>query len=224
MDHTDKFQYKNTFTSNFNTLSKKFTGQDIIHSVQYLSDEDVNIDSDGADSNWVQCFLFIVKEDTDYVFHLFEQQFHNSSFPYFSNLDDYYESSYKLSSTMSKIKTYVDNMNAFTTSEVHNFVWKLNDFIFNINTDNKKFNAKLKVLKSRFYKLERLNNKRLDNERKKREREHIKFIKSKEYKEYLEMKECDEKEEQHQKNEEERLKLLISMYGEENGRLFHARL
>ena len=78
--------YQKTFSQNLsNVLTKlNLTDENIIYSVQFISNEDVQIDRDGPDSNWNITFLCIEKIENDYIFHFnFSDEFHSYSYPYF---------------------------------------------------------------------------------------------------------------------------------------------
>jgi hypothetical protein len=74
--------------------------------------------------------------------------------------------------------------------------------------------------------LRKFNNKRIDKERKAFACTYEKYIQSDEYKNILEQQQIAEKQvkDVERQKEEERLQLLINLYGEKQGRLYHTIL
>jgi len=241
MSRSTRFEYDTTFPTNYQTVLKKLDGKTIIYSVQFIRNEETQTDRDGPESTWDQFFFCVEKEqekeqkkeqekeqETDYVLHLFQSahMLHSYSYPSFELIANYNHSFSKLSDLKEKIEAYLKNIDASTTREISNFIQMYDMYTAYCNTPDENFNEQIKALNIRSYRLRRLNNKRIDKERKEFACTYEKYIQSDEYLEILEKQRLAEekvKEVERQK-EEERLQLLINLHGEKQGRLYHTIL
>lgn len=227
MSRFDQSEYDTSFPTNYPPGLNKLDGKTIVHSTQFILDEETQIDGDGPNSTWFQFILYIEKKDDDYVFHLFSspnmQQ--DYSYPYFKIISDYNLTSMSMTDFQNKIDSYLGNINEFPTYEISNFISSYNNYTGHANLNSEIFRNKMKQLNNNLFTLKRLNNKRIDNERKAFACTYDKYLQSDEYKEILEQRRIiDEKAKEVELQKEEiRLQYLIKEYGEEKGRQFHAR-
>jgi hypothetical protein len=238
MPRFDRSEYDTTFPTNYQTVLKKLDGKTIIYSVQFILNEETQIDRDGPESTWDQFFFCVEKEEvevenngeknTDYVLHLFQSasMLHSYSYPSFYTIANYNHSFSKLSDLKEKTEAYLENIDAFPTREISGFIQLYDMYTSYCNTHDENFNKQIKALNIRFYMLRKFNNKRIDKERKAFACTYEKYIQSDEYKNILEQQQIAEKQvkDVERQKEEERLQLLINLYGEKQGRLYHTIL
>jgi hypothetical protein len=232
MPRFDRSEYDTTFPTNYQTVLKKLDGKTIIYSVQFIRNEETQTDRDGPESTWDQFFFCVEKEEvennTDYVLHLFQsaRMLHSYSYPSFHTITNYNHSFNKLSDLKEKIEAYLENIDAFPTREISGFIQLYDMYTSYCNTPDENFNDQIKALNIRSYRLRRFNNKRIDKERKAFACTYEKYIQSDEYKNILEQQQIAEKQvkDVERQKEEERLQLLINLYGEKQGRLYHTIL
>ena len=69
---------------NLSTAMINLKDKNIIYFVQYISNEDTQIDGDGPQSWWNITLLCIEKTEDDYIFHFnYSDSIHGYSYPYF---------------------------------------------------------------------------------------------------------------------------------------------
>ena len=64
--------YNYIFTENLAIVQDKLKDKNLIYSVQYITDEDTQIDRDGPESSWRVEFFSIEKIENDFIFHIFK--------------------------------------------------------------------------------------------------------------------------------------------------------
>lgn len=228
MSRFGQSEYNTTFTTNYPMVLKKLDGKTIVHSVQFIFDEETQIDGNGLNSTWYQFILCLEKTEDDYVFHLFmsPNMLQDYSYPYFKLIPDYNLSSVSLSDFKNKIDSYLGNIDAFTTREISNFICSYDRHTGHANLADENFRNQMKQLNINMFALKRLNNKRIDKERKAFACTYEKYLQSDEYKKIQEerMEAREIVAEIEHKKENNRLQHLINLYGEKQGRLYHTIL
>lgn len=224
MSRFNMSNYESTFTENLALVQNELKGKNIIYSVQYIKDEDTQIDGDGPQSWWSVEFLCIEKTDDDYIFHTFSKNnIHSYSYPHFARIDENTSCSVKLSS----LKTQVDNIFDKDTYEISRFIFGWEESYS--NALKSKDEVLLKELISISSKIDELNvilTKKYEIEDKK----HQEYLQSPKYKAQLEADQIQaalykkREQERYEKQEQERLKRCIEAYGEVEGKRFWERL
>jgi hypothetical protein len=224
MSHNNTYNYESTFTENLAFVQNELKGKNIIYSVQYIYDEETQIDGDGPQSNWSVEFLSIEKTDDDFIFHTFSKNdLHSYSYPYFVRINKTNLVSIKLSC----LKIQVDSLFEKSIQEISGFISRWESSYANICKSND--SVLLKELISISSKIDEL---KVFLEKKYKESivEYQRMIESPEYKAKLEANQIQadlyekQKQEKYQKQEDERLKRCINAYGEVEGKRFWGRL
>jgi len=189
----------------------------IIYSVQYISNEDTQIDGDGPTSSWDQSFLCIEKTENDYIFHFFRSDnFHTYSYPYIKAVTKYYPFSQKLSDLQKQFSDILSK----SYSDINSFINYWNeDLSFALICNDKDLNHQMKILSSKIDELEIIADEKYKIIKEKQDREYEEYLKSDAYNQYLqdEIERKKKEQEDYEKKEKERLAHLIKMFGEVEG-------
>jgi len=225
MSHIDNYNYESTFTENLTILQDKLKDKNIIYFVQYIQDEETQIDKDGPQSWWSVEFLCIEKTEDDYIFHTFNSgPIHAYSYSYFVRLIKDEPDSIKLSSLDNEADKLI---NEADNNEISKFIWlwKLS-YSHALKSKDEDFIKKLTKLSHKIDCLEKIYNDKIKEDIKKKEEQYQKYLESDEYKEAQKeiSKYHKEKEDLYAKGEQERLKKCIELYGEVDGYKFWQRL
>jgi hypothetical protein len=225
MSYPSQLNYNTTFSQNLSNVMKNLKNKNIIYSVQYISNEDTQIDQDGPQSYWNINLLCVEKTEDDYIFHLnYSNETHGYSYPYFKVMNDFKLYSKKLSD----LKNDFDIIfNKEYNVDVGHFIKIWNeDYCYALNTDDKDLTSELMSLSVKMMEIESEYEKECYIQMAKHDKEREEYRQSEEYKKFLQdEKERKEKEEaDYRQKEEERLKYCIEKYGEVEGRRWHSRL
>jgi len=208
------------FEKNQATVFAKLQDKIIIHSKEYISNEDIQIDGDGPQSTWNQTFLCIEKTNDDYIFHFFNSEYFDSySYPHFNIINKYHHGFKKFSELKNDFSDIFDkshiHMNHFLNS------W-YNSYSYGFNTSDKDLNDQMMILHNKCDELEIICEEKFKIDREKRDKEYEEYLKSDEYKQYLaeDFVRNEIKEEEYREKEAERLKRCIAAYGEKDGYRF----
>ena len=224
MSRFNMFDYESTFIENLAFVQNHLKGKNIIYSVQYIQDEDTQIDGDGPQSWWSVEFLCIEKTEEDYIFHTFTKyNLHSYSYPYFVRINKTKPVSFNLS----YLKTQVDNLFDKGTYEISRFIsmWE-NSYCRALSTKDEVLLKELISISSKIDELNEILTKKYEDDGK----QHQEYLKSPEYQA---QQEADQKaidlyqkqeRERYEKQEQERLKICIEAYGEIEGTRFWQRL
>jgi len=224
MSRINVHNYDSTFTENLAFFLNELKGKNIIYSVQYIINEDTEIDRDGPESWWCVEFLSIEKTDEDYIFHTFTSNtLHSYSFPYFVLIK---KAKYR-SVTLSYLKNQITNLFDKPLDEISSFIsiWKQSYSHASKSTDETLL-KELITISSTISELKVIQKKKVE----KIQQDYQKYIESSEYKKIQKefqkyQQESRKKEEKlYEKKEEERLVLCVEQFGEIEGRRFWKRL
>jgi len=219
-------KYDTTFSKNLSNVLTKLNldSENIIYSVQYISNEDIQIDRDGPQSSWDITLVCIEKTLDDYIFHTnYSHDFHSYSYPYFKEFAIYSSFSKKLSELKKDIDNHLNNISNETYYLVK--MWD-NNYSHALSSSDQNLLSEMKNLSIKMMEIEII----LDKQNQLKQEEYKKYLKSDEYlkKEQESIKEHEEyikkQDEEDKRKEEIRLKLFIEKYGEEEGRRLHQRL
>ena len=157
--------YDKTFPTNLSTAMTNLIDKNIIHSEQYISDEDVNISNDGPESYWHINLLCIEKTDDDYIFHVNSSfQFHSYGFPGFDIVSKFSLYSEKLSDLKNKTNIIYD----MSLSYMRDYLYKWRDYLKIYESDDEKLVSEMKILASKLDDIDILyNEKCISNEEQK---------------------------------------------------------
>lgn len=220
MSYFDQYSYDKTFPQNLSLVLTNLKDKNIIYSVQYIFDEDVQTDRDGADSTWNINVLCIEKTEDDYIFHFnYSNHIHAYSYPYFKEINKFDMYSKKLSDLKNdfiNILTDKSNMNRFIN------MWN-DEYCYAFRADDTNLLTELKSLSDKMVEIEDIYEKYCELERAKYEKEKEEYEKSDAYKQYLqdEINRKAKRDAEYRQEEEERLRRCIELYGEIDGRKFH---
>jgi hypothetical protein len=223
MSNFTQHNYDATFKYNILNVMKNLKDKNIIYSIQYIHDEDTQIDQDGPQSDWYISLLCIEKTEDDYIFHFnHSSNIHAYSYPYFVIVDKFTPFSKKLSDLKHDFDTILNtklNMNKFIT------MWE-NDYYYAFHTGDTDLTSELMNLSVKMIEIEKVYEKKCKIDREIAEKEREKYLQSDEYKKFVqEQEEYKAKQEAEDKQkEDDRLKYCIEKFGEVEGRLWHARL
>lgn len=212
------------FEQNLKTVSKSMIDKNIIYSIQYIADEETQIDGDGPESSWQIIFLCIEKTDDDYIFHLFQSDFLRAySYPSLKVVSKFNLFSQKLSEIKDKGISIYNKPN----NEINNYIQMFNNhYSHGIGCSDEDLTNDLKSLGLQIDDLEIILDARYKKERILREKKYEEYLQSEEYKQYLKIQkeEKDKLEEQYKQKDAERLKHWVDKYGEELGTQYFYRL
>ena len=218
--------YDATLSKNLSAVLTKLNLdiKNIIYSVQYISNEDVQIDKDGPQSSWDITLLCIEKTLDDYIFHInYSHDFHSYSYPYFKEFAIYSSFSTKLSELKKDIDKHLNNI----SNETNYLIKMWNDnYSYAFSSSDQNLISEMRNLSLKIMDIETI----IDQQNQLKQEEYEKYLISDEYlkKQEAETKALEEyiknRDDEYKKNEEIRLKLCIEKYGEEEGRRFHQRL
>lgn len=225
MSNFKQHNYNTTFNQNLSNVMKNLKDKNIIYSVQYISNEDTQIDGDGPQSYWDINLLCIEKTENDYIFHFnYSNEIHGYSYPYFKVM-----SNFKLySKKLSDLKNNFNNIcNKEYNGDVGHFIkmWD-EEYSYAFHTGDTNLTSELRNLSVKMIEIESEYEKKCDIQMATLKKEREEYEKSDAYKQYLQ-DEIDRKakeEAEDRQKEEYRLKLWIEKYGEVEGRLLHSRL
>jgi hypothetical protein len=209
--------YNTTYAHNEALALSHLQHKLIIHSVQYISNEETQIDGDGPESSWNQSFLSIEKTENDFIFHFFRSDYFQAySYPYFKLVKKFHHSIQKLSD----LEKQFSNMFSNSYNNITNFIRYLNeDLCYALNTNDTDLNNKIATIFSKIDDLENIADEKYKIKKQTEDKEREEYEKSDDYKQYLQyeedrkMKEKDD----YEKKEAERLAFLIEKYGEIDG-------
>jgi hypothetical protein len=220
-----KHNYDATLPQNLSIAMINLKDKNIIYSVQYLSNEDVQCDGDGYNSYWNITLFSVEKTKDDYIFHFnYSDTIHGYSYPYYKNISKFRLYSKKLSDLKNDFDTI---FNKESKINIGHFISEWNyEYAHAFHSGDSILTSELKNLSVKMIEIEKEYEKQCEIDIEIAKKERKKYLQSEEYMKYLqEEKERKEKEEaDYQKKEEERLKLCIEKYGEVLGREFHSRL
>jgi hypothetical protein len=207
----------NTFTQHLSIAMLHLTDKNIIHSVQYISNEETQIDRDGPESTWNQSLLCIEKTENDYIFHFFKSDYLQSySYPYFKLVNKFHPFCQKLSD----LHTKFSDIFCKSYGEINSFINYWNeDLHYTLNSKDTDLNIQMAILNDKIDELEIIKDQKYQIMKEKQDKERKEYEMSDAYKEYLNDVEERTKKEQNDYNnkEEERLTHLIKMFGEVEG-------
>jgi hypothetical protein len=208
MSYSNDYNYNSTFTENIYLVKNVLKNSNIIYSMQYIADEEIQYGKDGSESSWVTEFLSIEKTEDDYNFHIFRSKFMTSySLPYFGLIDNNRYCVSKLSDLINKFDSIADK----STREMRQFINLWEEFYY--SAIKSKDNILIKQMEEFSPKI----NKLIEIEIEKSTVEVEKIYKAKQiyYKEIINLK--DDTKNEDEKNEDIRLNNLIKLYGVDQG-------
>jgi hypothetical protein len=123
---------------NMDKVINNLKDRDIIYSIQYISNEETEIDADGPTSCYNITILCIEKEKSDYIFHFnFSDYIRSYSYPSIICIDKFTLSSIKLSDLKNQINTISEK----SPDYIYKFIqyWENNySKIFGVSDENLK--------------------------------------------------------------------------------------
>jgi len=208
--------YDATFPHNLSVAMKNLQNKNIFYSVQYLTNREVECDRDGVvDSSWNINVLCIERErvervskgeEFEYIFHFnsSDEIYSSYSCPHYVNVDNFTLHSKKLS----------DLENDFYNVGIDDYLqtW-YDDYSYALNTNDLYLSEKLIDLNIIFENKYAIISKNERDERDKNDKKNKEFLEAV-------YKIIAEKDAEDMKKEEERLKLLITLYGEVEGKKY----
>ena len=202
-------KYDTTFPKNLSAVLTKLNLdiKNIILSVQYISNEDIQIDQDGPQSSWDITFVCIEKTADDYIFHInYSHDFQSYSYPYFKEFAIYSSFSRKLSELKKDIDKHLNNISNETDFFVR--MWDDN-YSYAFSSSDQNLISEMNCLAIKMIDIDTI----LDQQNQLKQKEYEKYLKSDEYlkKEQESIKKHEEyikeQDEEYKRNEEIRLKL-----------------
>jgi hypothetical protein len=133
MSYPSQLNYNTTFSLNLSDVMKQLIDKNIIYSVQYISNEETQIDSDGPQSYWNITLLCIEKIENDYIFHFnYSNEMHSYSYPYFKHAIKFTLFSRKLSDLKND---FIKILNKESGIDIYGFIRMWNeDYCYAFNT------------------------------------------------------------------------------------------
>jgi hypothetical protein len=209
--------HNNTFTTNEASVMSHLQDKLIIHSIQYISNNDTQTDQDGHDSSWNQTFLCIEKIENDFIFHFFTSEYFRAySKPYFKLVKKFHHNIQKLSDLQKQFSDIFSK----SYDDITNFINYLNnDLVYSLNTKDKDLNDKMATIFSKIDDLENIADEKYKIKKQKEDKEREEYEKSDTYIQYLQDVEERKKKEKddYEKKEALRLAFFIEKYGEVEG-------
>jgi hypothetical protein len=212
------------FTENLAIVQDNLKGKSLIYSVQYITNEDTQIDGDGPQSSWCVEFFSIEKIENDFIFHIFSSNYvHAYSYPYLCNINKSNHHFVSLSDLKNELKTIFNK----SLYDISNFIRRYEESYSHAhNSKDDDLTKEMKEIALNIYELEKIRDEKRDEQQK----AYQEMLASDEYK--AKCKAQEEKSAEYKKTEakkyqdaeQERLKRCIEAYGEEAGYRFWQRL
>lgn len=143
----------NTVTyHNVSKVMDKLIDKNIIYVVQYISNDDTQVDVDGPQSCYNITILCIEKTENDYIFHFnYSDYIYSYSYPSIICVDKFTASSKKLSDLINEINTIKEK----STYYINNFVkhWE-NDYCKVFEVSDEKLKSEMIILQSKMDEIE----------------------------------------------------------------------
>ena len=113
------YQEKNDIILKKNLSNLNLIDKNIIYSSQHISNDDIQIDSDGPQSSWNISVICIEKIEGDYIFHSnYSDYIRGYSYPYFKVVNNFTTFSRKLSDLKNDFNTILEK----PTNKIGNFL------------------------------------------------------------------------------------------------------
>ena len=143
----------NTTSHNISKVMTELIDRNIIYVIQYISNDDTQVDSGGPQSCYNITILCIEKTANDYIFHFYYSDYiHSYSYPSIICVDKFTKSSKKLSDLINDINT----IKGKSTYYIDNFIkhWE-NDYCKVIEVSDEKLKSEMMKLHSKIDEIEK---------------------------------------------------------------------